>query len=111
MDSPTRKNCETLRHDAVPDKRWIAGLRSKYGRDGTTVLVDATPVATCDPSLGFFKQHSPEVIDNRLETLPIDAYTIDGRLHVNAKGSKLISVMLADQIVQQLQGTAPTGVQ
>jgi hypothetical protein len=113
MAAATRTSCETLRHDAVPDKKWIADLRSKYGRDGMTTLVDATPVATCDPSLSFFEQHSPEVIDNRLETLPIDAYTIDGRLHVNAKGSKLISEMLADQIVQQLQGTAPapTGAQ
>jgi hypothetical protein len=109
MDAPTLTSCESLHHDAAPDKRWIAGLRSKYQRNGTTVRVDATPVATCDPSLAFFQQHVPDVIDNHLETLPIDAYTSDGRLHVNAKGSKLMSEMIAEQIVQQLQGPAPAG--
>lgn len=109
MSSPTRTACDSLLRDSPPDKTWIAGLRSKYGQGRTTVLVDATPLATCDPSLSFFQQQLPGVIDNRLKTLPVSAYNVDGRLHVNANGSALLSNMLADQIAQHLDPASLAG--
>lgn len=102
IDAPTLAVCEDIRRDAPPDKAWVAGLRSKYGRGGTTVLVDATPVPECDPSLSFFQQRISGVIDNQMETLPVSAYTSDGRLHVNAKGSSLLTNMLANQLVDKI---------
>jgi hypothetical protein len=109
MTSSSLTECDNLVRDAPPDKAWIAGLRSKYGRAGTTVLVDATPLATCDPSLRFFQQQLPGVIDNRLETLPISVYVVDGRLHVNAEGSAHLSNMLAKQIEEHLSSESLAG--
>jgi hypothetical protein len=109
IDAPTLATCEDLRRDALPDEVWVAGLRSKYGRSGTTVLVDATPVPDCDPSLSFFQQHSSGVIDNRIETLPTSAYTSDGRLHVNSKGSSLFTNILANQLVDQMHLPSTAG--
>jgi hypothetical protein len=102
MKSPSRTACDSILRNAPPDKSWIVGLRAKYGHGGTTVLVDATPLPTCDPSLPFFQQQLPGVIDNQMDTLPVSAYNVDGRLHVNARGSMLLSNMLADQIAQHL---------
>jgi hypothetical protein len=109
MSSPSRTACDSLVRNAPPDKAWVAGLRSKYAEGGTTVLVDATPLATCDPSLSFFKQQLPGVIDNRMETLPVSAYVVDGRLHVNAGGAALLSNMLADQIEEHLRSESLAG--
>lgn len=109
MSSQSLTECDSLLRDAPPDKAWIAGLRSKYGRAGTTVLVDATPLATCDPSLHFFQRQLPGVIDNQMETLPISAYVVDGRLHVNAEGSALLSNMLAKQIEERLRSESLAG--
>jgi hypothetical protein len=106
MNSPARIDCEDFQRNAPPDKAWIAALRSKYGRGGTTVLVDATPLAPCDRSLSFFQQQLPGVIDNRMETLPVSDYVVEGRLHVNAEGAKLLSNMLADQLEEYLHPAA-----
>jgi hypothetical protein len=102
IDAPTLNACEDLRRDAPPDESWVAGLRSRYRLNGTTVLVDATPVPDCDPSLSFFQEHSSQVIDNRIETLPVSAYTSDGRLHVNSHGSSLLTNILANQLADQM---------
>jgi hypothetical protein len=110
MSAPNLTSCSDLRHDAAPDRKWIAGLRSKYAREGTTVLVDTMPLAACDPSLSFFRQQLPGVIDNRLDTLPVSDYTSDGRLHVNSEGSVLLSNMLADQIVEHVHLASSAGV-
>jgi hypothetical protein len=109
MSAPLRSVCDSLLRNAPPDKAWVEGLRSKYGLGGTTVLVDATPLATCDPSLSFFQQELPGVIDNRMEALPISVYNVDGRLHVDAEGSAIFSKMVADQIAKYLNPASPTG--
>jgi hypothetical protein len=109
INAPTLTTCEDLRRDSPPDETWVAGLRSKYGRGGTSVLVDATPVPDCDPSLSFFRQHSAGVIDNQIETLPTSAYTRDGRLHVNLKGSSLLTNILANQLADRMHLTLTAG--
>jgi hypothetical protein len=109
MSSPPQTECDSLPRDAPPDKAWVAGLRSKYGQGGTTVLVDAMPLATCDPSLSFFQKQLPGVVDNRMETFPISTYNVDGRLHVNAEGSALLSNMLAKQIEERLSAGSLEG--
>jgi hypothetical protein len=110
MNSPTRTACDSLLRNAPPDKSWIAGLRTKYGHGVTTVFVDATPLATCDPSLPFFRQQLRGVIDNQMSALPVSSYNVDGRLHVNAQGSMLLSNMLADQIAEHLDLAPLEGV-
>jgi hypothetical protein len=108
IDASTLVACDDMNRDAPPDKAWVAGLRSKYGHSGTTVLVNATPVPDCDISLSFFRKHISGFIDNQIETLPVPAYTSDGRLHVNAEGSLLLTQMLADQLAKRI-GPSATG--
>jgi hypothetical protein len=109
MSAPSLSACDGVLRNAPPDKAWVAGLRSKYGVGGTTVLVDATPLATCDPSLPFFRHELPGVIDNRMEALPVSVYNVAGRLHVDAEGSAIFSNMVADQIVKQLDPASLAG--
>jgi len=109
MSARSLSVCDSLLRNAPPDKAWVAGLRSKYGLGGTTVLVDATPLATCDPSLSFFQRVLPGVIDNRVEALPVSVYNADGRLHVDAEGSAILSKMVADQIAKHLDPASLTG--
>jgi hypothetical protein len=102
VDAPTATECETMvRPLSIPDREWIAGLR-KYNRDGTTVLVDSTPMAPCDPKLSYFQQTLSALVDNRFQTIPITAFTTDGRMHANATGSALLSNMVADQVLQRM---------
>ena len=82
-----------------PDPIWIDQLRSRYAVDGTTVLVDATPTADCDPNLAFFQSHLNGVIDNApYRPIPISSFIDNGRLHANQSGVRLISEMIATQI-------------
>jgi hypothetical protein len=95
--------CDASLHDRPPDLAWIGGLRSRYGVGGTRVLVDAAPTADCDASLGFFQQHLDGVVDNTpYQPIPVSSFVDNGRMHVNREGSQLISIMVANQIANQL---------
>lgn len=100
-DAPAPAECESAgRPHSEPDRAWVDGLRAKYGVGGTTVLMDATPMPPCDEQLAYFEQRLPGVIDNRVETFPLDAYTTDGRLHMNAAGAARFSEQIAEQILE-----------
>jgi hypothetical protein len=96
-DAPVLSSCSYPSYASPPDKNWIEFLRSKYGRDGTTVLVDATPIPACDPNLSFFRRKLAGVVDNRVETLPVSDFLTGGR-HLTGAGSVLLSERIASQI-------------
>jgi hypothetical protein len=96
-DAHAISSCSYLSYASAPDKNWIEFLRSKYGRDGTTVLVDATPIPACDPNLSFFRGKLAGVVDNRVETLPVSDFLEGGR-HTTRAGSVLLSERIASQI-------------
>lgn len=107
VSSSATMRCDGNRHERPPDVGWVKGLRERYGIEGTTVIVDATPTVDCDPSLGFFHEHLDGLIDDApLRTQPIGNFSNDGRLHANAAGSVVISTMVAEQILQRM-GTMP----
>ncbi len=90
-----------------PDARWVASLRSRYGVDGTQVLVDAMLTAPCDPNLEFFRKHIQGIVDNSsYPTIPIRDFGTDGHLHTNAAGTRLVSTMVAAQVQAALGGAA-----
>ncbi len=110
IHAPPLTECPSGRRPhSDPDRKWVSGLRSKYGGQGITVLVDSTPMPPCDPDLAYFQQRLPGVIDNPVETLPVEMFTTDGRLHANAAGAARISSMIADQIIQRMSGDSATG--
>ncbi|ADW67555.1 hypothetical protein [Granulicella tundricola] len=107
-NAPTVTNCEGMnRPDSTPDRAWISGLRDKYSRDGTTVLIDSTPMPTCDPKFAYFQTNLSALVDNGIQSMPLDSFTQDGRLHVNAAGSLLLSNMVANQISQRMSALTP----
>jgi hypothetical protein len=57
------KACDAAVHDDAPDLQWISMLRTKYGIDGTRVIVDATPAPPCEHSLPFILAHLPGAVD------------------------------------------------
>lgn len=102
--------CSAVPVDAQPDRTWLAQLRTRYARQGTVVLIDATPVPECEPGLDRLRLAIQGAADNLpLPTLPIGDYVGGGRLHVGPAGSKAISDMIATQIAAQ-QHTSPKGI-
>ena len=96
-DGRALSSCSYLSNASVPDKNWIESLRSIYGRDGTTVLIDVTPIPACDPNLAFFRGTLAGVIDNGVETLPVSDFLWGGR-HTTEAGSVALSQRIASQI-------------
>jgi hypothetical protein len=82
------------------DDLWVAEMRAHYGQDGTHVIIDAMPTADCDPDLAYFQQHVNAYIDNKpYTTIPIEAFSTEGHLHVNKEGMNILSNMVANQIL------------
>jgi hypothetical protein len=96
-DTRALSSCSYVSYVSAPDKNWIESLRSKYGRDGTTVLIDATPIPACDPNLAFFRGKLAGVVDNRIDTLPVNDFLEGGR-HTTSAGSVVLSERIASQI-------------
>ena len=91
-----------------PDRAWVQSLRARYGRGGTTVLVDSMLLPECDGDLGYFRGKLAGVIDNRIDVLPVEDYYSGGR-HVNPAGTIPLSNMVADQILSRLSAARITG--
>jgi len=106
--NPPLTSCNYPHHNPLPDLAWIEKLRSKYSAQGTTVILDATPVPACDPDRDFFVQHFKGVIDNSFEPLPLEDYYAGGR-HVYPAGAELISQEISAQILQRLNSTSTPG--
>jgi hypothetical protein len=76
----------------------VAMMRSTYGADGTTVLVNISPVATCDTLQQTYRELSDGLHDNPFESLPISDFN-EGDVHFSAEGSRHVSVEAANQIL------------
>ena len=88
-----------------PDAAWLAGIRQRYGVEGTTVLIDTTPTPECDTTFNLYRAWlKPGMVDESLGTLPIGMYTNSGRLHTTDAGAEVLSERLADQIVKLQKG-------
>jgi hypothetical protein len=108
IKDPPLTSCDYPSNASVPDKRWMNGLRARYGRNGTTVLIDATLMPECDRDLVYFRNALAGLIDNPIDTLPIADYYMGGR-HVNATGSVPLSNMVANQVLKHLAASPSVG--
>ena len=104
----TMTSCMGLPRTTPPNRAWVNALRSKYGANGTTVLVDAMLLPECDPGLAYYPHELSGVIDNRISSLPMSDFYNGGR-HVNPTGSEPLSGMIADQILVRLHAGQPIG--
>ena len=64
-EGTTLTHCDPGRFDVAPDPAWVANLHTKYGVDGTTVILNANPAPPCEASLAFFQQHLTPYIDDK----------------------------------------------
>jgi hypothetical protein len=81
------------------DPEWIAGLRKKYGVNGTRVFVDVAPVADCDDMTNVYERDLKGVHDNPLEVLPIRMFN-NQDVHFTIEGAERVSTTVANQIVE-----------
>jgi hypothetical protein len=93
------EECPTDRREHVSDKDWIAELRQRYSKNGTTVIVDTTPEPSCDPTFDFYSNQHPATTDNTLLAYPLSDFNSSGRLHMNRSGTIRFSNYLSEQII------------
>jgi hypothetical protein len=103
LDAPLT-SCTEDPFEIPPNLPWLGGLRDKYRSAGTTVLVDAMPLPVCDPSLAYYKERLPTVVDNPGLTFPVSAYIYGGR-HASTEGIALLSDTLSKQILDLQQSS------
>ena len=97
VSAPPLPTCAKVR-EAAPDTKRIGDLRSRYGQDGTRVIVDVMPVPDCDPSYGFYRDKFVGVADNAPIQYPRFDYIDNGRLHLGSAGIERLSNAVGDQI-------------
>lgn len=90
----------------------VEKMRKLYAVDGTQVLLDITPVPTCDLLQDTYRERSAGLHDNKFETLPI-SYFGEGDVHPSLQGSHFISTQVGEQILALerktgRRGTKPT---
>jgi len=88
----------------------VAEMRRVYGVEGTTVLVNISPLPTCDTLQDAYRKAAEGLHDNAFETLPIADFN-EGDVHFSAAGSEHISVEAGEQILalEKQRQTPPSG--
>lgn len=115
--APARTACE--RTDSLPADATASFARSltgeyetRYGGQGSVVLVDVAPIPSCDGNLAAYTEELNGITNNQLQGLPIGLFN-DGR-HYTAFGSRVVSALIARQVNQvakqdpSLDDRAPT---
>lgn len=87
----------------------VAAFRRKYTTPETAVIIDMSPVPTCDVSYDLYAERAAGLHDNTFDRLPI-GYFNEGDVHFSAPGSRYISEQAAAQILALLrkEGSAPS---
>jgi hypothetical protein len=88
------------------DPEWLAGLRSKYGVNGTRVLINVAPVADCDDMKDVYERDLRGLHDNPLEVLPIGMFN-NQDVHFTPEGAEHVSAGVAQQILALEAGAKP----
>jgi len=88
------------------DPEWVAGLRSKYGVNGTRVLVNVAPVADCDDMKDVYERTLQGMHDNKLEVLPIGMFN-NQDVHFTPEGAEIVSTEVGNQILADEKSRTP----
>lgn len=84
---------------AWPDS--VAAFRARYTSPQTAVIVDISPIPSCNKFLNVYRTRNEGLHDNRLMAVPI-AYFNEGDVHFSPEGSRALSEHVADQITAAL---------
>jgi len=88
----------------TPDAAYIAGLRSKYSRSQTRVLVYSAPFPDCDPSYRYYSEKLTSLADNPLRRFPIHMFNEQN--HFTREGADLNSESIAQDIAHAFRSQA-----
>lgn len=109
---PPETGCVRTAYHITPDQigRYegsVAAFRRKYTTPETTVIIDMSPVPTCDVSYNLYAERAAGLYDNTFDRLPIADFN-EGDVHFSAPGSRYISEQAAAQILALMrkQGAA-----
>jgi hypothetical protein len=98
-EMPGRSDCETYPTKPV-SPAWIGGLREKYSRNGTTVIVYVSPMPDCEEPYKYYSRALVGVANNSLEKLPGDNFRPDGsNVHLTQAATTHNSEQIAEQIL------------
>ncbi len=105
---PTQTNC-ALVDDLdptfhTPDPAFVQHLREKYAHAADHLLINASPLSTCDPKFNYIAQHL-RGLSNTLERFPAVLFN-EGYSHYTKAGAQRVSEELAGQI-EAIQKQAP----
>jgi len=105
------KSCAGDLEVRTPDAAYIAGLRSKYSRPQTRVLVYSAPFPECDPSYRYYSEKLTSLADNPLRRFPIHMFNEQN--HFTKEGADLNSESIANDIAHALhrQAQLPSDLQ
>lgn len=84
--------------DIRPSPESVAKMRRLYDTQGTTVLIDVSPVPLCDELRQTYDERTASLRDNKFETLPISDFN-QGDVHFSPAGSQSVSIEAAKQIL------------
>jgi len=99
---PAETHCVATKLHRDPTLRHadsVAAFRRKYGVDGTQVIVDISPVPTCEVLQDIYRKQAEGLHDNAFEVLPIGDFN-EGDVHFSAAGGRYISTEAGEQILQ-----------
>jgi hypothetical protein len=89
---------------AQPAIDWMQGLKDRYARSGTRVLINVAPLPTCSPIAVPAAAGTRNVTDNSLSLYAIDLFC-DLDRHLTLEGARRASLELAEQLMAA--GTKP----
>jgi hypothetical protein len=98
------KSCAGDLEVRTPDAAYIAGLRSKYSRSQTRVLVYSAPFPECDPSYRYYSKQLALLADNPLRRFPIRMFNEQN--HFTREGADLNSESIGKDIADALHSQA-----
>jgi hypothetical protein len=98
-EMPGRSDCETYPRKPVSPS-WIGSLRDEYSRNGTKVVVYASPIPACEQAYKYYSRALAGIADNALEKLPGDNFRPDGsNVHLTQIATTHNSERIAEQVL------------
>jgi hypothetical protein len=97
MPPDALEGCENPFPKIVPDTKWISEMRRRYSREGTTVIIYASPFPECETTFDWYASAARTFADNSLARLPVAMFSTDS-VHFTPTGARQNSVLVADII-------------
>jgi hypothetical protein len=100
LPKPPQTRCYNDKAFVQPTVGWVHGLKEKYAKNGTWVLVNVSPLPTCSPIASLAATGTLGVTDNSLPLYPVRLFCDIDR-HLTLEGAERASRELSDQLLSE----------